>query len=105
MIEIKNLRFEKLQNPWDVRVDRANKILGNPFYMVYESQRDIVCDKYTDWFKTEAQNSIIVKNELNRLKELYNKYGVIRIFCWCSPKRCHAETIRDYLLASICDGK
>ena len=50
-IAIKNLRNEKPQYEWQVKVDRSS-VLGNPFYMGNESQRDKVCDKYEAYFKT-----------------------------------------------------
>lgn len=95
-IIIKNLRKEKPKYPWDIRVDRSSP-LGNPFAMTSEKDRDLVCNKYEVWFynvNTKAQ----IQNELNRLKEILSKYGKLNLFCWCSPKRCHAETIKEYLL-------
>ena len=35
--------------------------------------------------------------ELERLKKLHVEYGKLRLFCWCAPKRCHAETIKQFL--------
>ena len=104
-IIIKNLRKEKPKNPWDIKVDRSS-ILGNPFTMTSEKDRDLVCNKYKVWFynvNTKAQ----IQNELNRLKEILSKYGKLNLFCWCSPKRCHAETIKEYLLEEsvwLCKG-
>ena len=96
MITIKNLRNEKCTQPWDVRVDRQS-VLGNPFYMKYESQRDKVCDEYEKWL----HNKLFIRNidksiihEMNRLWQIYKKYGKLNLFCWCAPKRCHAETIK-----------
>lgn len=97
MIEIKNLKNEYCINPWDVRVDRSNKFLGNKFYMASENMRDKVCDLYAEWLKNNM-NSILVKAELNRLLAIYNKYGKLNLFCWCYPKRCHAEEIKKVLI-------
>ena len=99
MIEIKNLHNIKPNEPYDVRVSRKS-VLGNKFYMEDESQRNEVCDKYKDWFDKESMNPMNtqVQTELKRLETLYIKHGKLRLFCWCSPKRCHAETIRDYLI-------
>ena len=43
-VTIKNLRFSKPEHEWQIKVDRSS-VLGNPFHMVDESQRDKVCDK------------------------------------------------------------
>jgi len=101
MIQIKNLRTEQPQNPWDVRVDRANKILGNPFYMKAESERDVICEKYAEWFKAAVESDVRVKAELDRLTDIYRTHGKLNLFCWCVPKRCHAEVICDYLQERI----
>lgn len=101
-ITIHNLRNEKPTHIYDVRVDRTSP-LGNPFYMANESQRHEVCLKYTDWFKRRITNkdSTPVMDALNNLLKTYEKYGILRLFCWCAPKQCHAETIRDYLINII----
>jgi hypothetical protein len=101
-IEIKNWNDKNstCARPYDVRVDRTH-VLGNPFFMKDESQRNYVCDQYEIWINQQ----IALKNKkiINALKELKNKYktyGRLRLFCWCAPKRCHAETIRKLILNS-----
>ncbi len=42
--------------------------------------------------------------ELSVLQTLYQEHGKLRLFCWCSPKKCHAETIRDYILNEVKDN-
>lgn len=68
MIEICNLRDEQVRFAYDVRVDRANQILGNRFRMTSESNRDKVCEMYEVWFnrQIEEQNEVFL-NELRRL--------------------------------------
>jgi len=92
MIQIKNLRYEKPKHEWDVKVDRTS-ILGNPFYMQNESQRDEVCDKYEEYFQEKMKNDEEFRREVERLCNLHIKHSKLNIFCWCTPKRCHAETI------------
>ena len=102
MITIKNLRTGTPANPWGVRVDRQNGILGNPFFMKDESQRDAVCDKYAKWLDENAKlDNSPVKQELDRLLNIYKTYGRIDLWCWCAPKRCHAEKIREYILTRV----
>ena len=98
MIEICNLRTEQVKFEYDVRVDRANPILGNRFRMTSESDRDKVCDMYEVWFNEQlAKQNEVLLNELRRLYVIYKRCGKLRLFCWCAPKRCHAETIRNFL--------
>lgn len=97
MIEICSLRNEKICNEWDVRVDRAS-VLGNPFRMRSESERDMVCEKYKEYFKKKIlEKDERFLEELRRLYRIYKKYGKLRLFCWCAPRRCHAETIKEFL--------
>lgn len=106
MITIKNLRNSKPQCEWQVRVDRTS-VLGNPFYMSDESHRDEVCDKYEDYFYNMVGfdedagfhniKAFRFNEELRRLVAIYKKHGKLELYCWCAPKRCHAETIKAYI--------
>ena len=99
MIEICNLRTTKPTYEFDVRVDRSNKILGNQFVMKDESERELVCKQYEIWlYEKVGLLDVDIINELQRLAAIYKKYGRLRLFCWCAPKKCHAETIRELLL-------
>lgn len=100
MIEICNLRKQKPTQPYDVRVDRQS-VLGNPFYMRDESQRDAVCEQYKEYFNNKIKTSTAFMCELSVLQTLYKEHEKLRLFCWCSPKKCHAETIRDYILEKV----
>ena len=96
MIEICNLRNEKIKYAYDIKVDRSS-ILGNKFYMHNESERDLVCEKYKAYFDMQIRRNLAFANEVSRLAYLHEKYGKLRLFCWCYPKRCHAETIKEFL--------
>jgi len=101
MIQIKNLRVEKPTQPYDVKVDRTS-ILGNPFYMDCEEKRYQVCEQYKEYIVNKLKNKdekIIA--EFKRLKEIYLKYGKLNLFCWCYPKQCHAETIKQLIKISL----
>ena len=109
MISIKNMRTQRPSKSNDVRVDR-HSILGNPYKMHRESERDLVCDKYEIYHIVENNTSWLIKNriddefrqqfmtELNRIKNILKTHGSVNLFCWCWPKRCHSATIRNYLL-------
>lgn len=119
-ILIGNLRRTKA----GVRCDRTS-VLGNPFEMIIESERDAVCDAYR-----QHLNNVVVKKQdtiasiwscsdqfnvlvsdkfdehraardsmLAELKRLYYKAHSVQttLLGWCAPKRCHCETIRNFL--------
>jgi len=96
-IEIKNMRNSTPIYAWDVIVDRRT-CLGNPFVLSDEMTRNQSCDNYKDHFVNIILNDERCMKLLDRIKALYEKYGKLRLFCWCAPKRCHVETIKEYLL-------
>ena len=98
MIEIMNLRKDKPMYLYDVKVCRGSSPLGNPFPLYEEADRDKVCNAYERWFVGQMASNMTVRKEANRLLELYRKHGALRLFCWCAPKRCHAQTIRAWIL-------
>lgn len=107
MIEIMNMRYEKPKYNYDFRIDRVTPV-GNPFFMKSEKERDIVCDRYELWFKSKVKLVIDSSNFRKYLDDMiitYCKYKKIRLFCWCSPKRCHGETIKNYLMQNEPDDK
>lgn len=101
MINIKNLKNSKPIDIFDIKVDRTSP-LGNPFYMSNESKRNDVCDKYRTYIidKIRKQDKLIL-DELYRIQSIYKQYGKLNLYCWCAPKRCHAETIKELLLPYI----
>ena len=104
-IIIKNLRTEKPTKPYQVRVDRNHSILGNPFYMQTENERDEVCEKYRDYFYKNVNHNKTFTDALRQLYKIAITYGKLELFCWCYPKRCHAETIAQFLEKYLGENK
>lgn len=85
---------------------RKNKkqkgLLGNPFWINDESQRDKVCDDYAVWFKTNRPKRVDELVEIAKTQD-------IELACFCqSPKdvvkkRCHCETIKQYIEQTLED--
>jgi hypothetical protein len=103
VITINNLKNASPVNEFDVRVDRKT-VFGNPFHMALESQRNDVCDQYEKYFQDQVENNIEFRQALSELICIYKKHGILNMFCWCSPKRCHAETIKAYVLRAVAHG-
>ena len=97
MIRIVNLRtYRAIKGEVLIKVDRSS-VLGNPFFMHNESERDLVCEQYEDYF-----NKQISKRNADFINALRNIYKVaqthdVALGCWCYPKRCHAETIKKFI--------
>lgn len=86
-----------LTEPWEIRVDRTS-ILGNPFKLETESERNIVCEKYDSWLTNEIKNdNMEILKEISRLLHIYIEHGKLHLYCWCKPQRCHSESIINIL--------
>jgi hypothetical protein len=81
-------------------IDRRTPV-GNPYPLDDEAERDKVCDEYENWFNTVGLKDPKVMAYLNTMKDYLAKHGKIILLCWCSPKRCHGETIKRWLEANI----
>ena len=101
MISIKNLRKWFWREVYDVKCDRSSP-LGNPYVMKDEWERLDVCMRYEVylWDKVREWNNKVC-DELNRLYLIYKKYWMLNLYCWCFPKRCHCESIKN-VLDSVC---
>lgn len=74
--------------------------LGNPFVMASEADRDAVCDQYERWLHERVEKrDPKVMAALERL-QLLAREGDVILGCFCSPKRCHGDTIRAWLIAN-----
>lgn len=71
-------------------------ILGNPFFMTNESQRNLVCDKYDEYFHSQVKKGGMFLKVLHRIRDL-SMDNDIALVCFCAPKRCHGETIKNFI--------
>lgn len=73
--------------------------LGNPYAMGPNANRDKVCNDYEEWFHTQVElNDPLVCHELMRLHRIGKINGVVRLGCFCTPARCHGDTIAQFLM-------
>ena len=73
--------------------------LGNPFPMSDDMDREECIEKYRDWIRVMLDlNDKAVLNELSRLATILYKEKELTLLCWCAPKRCHAEVIKEVLI-------
>lgn len=105
MINIKNLRKDRPNTEFDIRVDRSS-VLGNPFYLNKQTTRKEVIENYKQWLYREffVNHNQPIKDELLRIAKLAN-HNNINLFCWCYPLPCHAEVIRDFIITHLIEAK
>lgn len=83
-----------------VRADRKSP-LGNPYYMAREDQRDLVCDKFAHTFPVGMKMDKNLIKEMRRIYRLLMSGKNVLLQCHCAPKRCHTETIKEFLESHI----
>ena len=108
-VQIINLRTKQ---SYDFRCDRQSPV-GNPYFMHNEGERDLVCEKYFKLFDQIMHDDSLADNAKARgmtstvkefrdyihcIEQHYATHGTVTLACWCSPKRCHCETIREWLI-------
>lgn len=72
--------------------------LGNPFPIEGKNTRGIVIAQYRMWLKAQVdQGNMTVIDEMHRLHALAQQ-GPLDLECFCAPKQCHAEFIRELLI-------
>ncbi|VVB53278.1 Uncharacterised protein [uncultured archaeon] len=94
------------------RVDRSSP-LGNPFWMQSEFHRDAVCDEYDRWFHESILKGgplTPLENKNDSIRKAWDyllmlldeaRKGDIVLMCWCTPKRCHAQTISKWITEQL----
>ena len=83
-----------------VRIFRPN-ILGNPFYMQDESERESVIFKYHKYLQEEYRKRGKVYDELLRLVDIVRSGQNLYLICFCAPKSCHGDVIAQAIRGII----
>ena len=99
-ITVVNMRYNTI--PVDFNCDRRSP-LGNPYRMTHEKYRDHVCDNYEEYFPRMLNPDVSPPGFLEFLSEILEKAKKedITIGCWRAPKRCHCDTIKNYVEGEI----
>lgn len=73
-------------------------VLGNPYPLHDEKERDAVIEKYRAWLRSEYCKKGSVYKALVELADRYRKGEEIVLVCWCAPRRCHADVIKEAII-------
>ena len=76
--------------------------LGNPFVIGKDGTREQVIAKYRVWLNEQImRKNPVVLDELNRLgNKAINEKG-LALQCFCYPKPCHGEVIKEKLVKAM----
>jgi len=83
-----------------IDISRPN-ILGNPFKMENEDQRELVCIKFYHYLREEYKKKGQIYDELIRIKDMVKSGKDIYLECWCAPKMCHGDIIKNAILGML----
>ena len=72
--------------------------LGNPFPISSENDRASVILKYREWLLGKIRGGDCeVVSEMKRLRDIAVTKGKLELQCWCTPKQCHGEVIKEFI--------
>jgi hypothetical protein len=79
---------------------RAGSPLGNPFRVGTDGSREECIAQYRIWLAERIrERDGQVLGELARLHALAGRREGVTLLCFCQPEACHADVIRETLLA------
>lgn len=70
--------------------------LGNPFLMRHEDERASVIRQYKDWFDAHLYD-VKMQQAIRDIIELMLADGEVELSCFCAPKPCHADVIKQFI--------
>ena len=76
--------------------------LGNPFVIGKDGSREQVIAKYRVWINEQImRKNPVVLDELNRLGNKAIDEKGLALQCFCYPKPCHGEVIKEKLVKAM----
>jgi hypothetical protein len=87
-----------------IKIDRSSP-LGNPYRMSSEEQRDNVCEAYAHEISRRVKNDPAYRREMVRIYRACERGEHVALMCWCAPRRCHGDAIKDFIEQYLSEGK
>jgi uncharacterized protein DUF4326 len=79
--------------------------LGNPYVVGRHGTQEHVVALYRLWLRKQWRHGGAVRQELERLAATYRRDGQLTLLCWCAPLPCHADVVREAVLALAKGGR
>jgi hypothetical protein len=75
-------------------------VLGNPFKIGKDgtTTREDAIRRYDEWFNNQLQSSVQIEEAVIQCLSTLYKTKKLTLICWCYPKSCHADIIKNKLL-------
>jgi hypothetical protein len=100
MIQVKN---KKIYNGDGFYIGRPT-MFGNPFshkndtlatYKTNSPEESV--SQYKIWFYEQIKTNDKFKKELQTLIDYYRNNNELTMICWCNPRICHGDVIKEYI--------
>ena len=96
MIRVVNKRYKYVAADDEVLVYVGRpSVLGNPFPMHNESERDHVIAQYRQWLDAQRRTNSAAWQEVERLAQQAAGGKSLALQCYCAPRKCHADVIKS----------
>jgi len=96
MIRVVNKRYKYVLMADEVLVYVGRpSVLGNPFPMHNESERDHVIAQYRRWLDAQRRTNSAAWQEVERLALQVAEGKSLALQCFCAPRKCHADVIKS----------
>lgn len=100
VVNKKTFSEEGLEGAEVINIMRPS-ILGNPFHMSDEEQREIVAIKFYHYLRKEYAKKEQVYNELLSLSKIVLGGKDLYLVCCCAPRLCHGNIIKKAIAGII----
>jgi len=83
--------------------------LGNPFTHLPGANRaetkvatrEEAIERYRAWLPNAIETDEIVRQAFEHLVEFYKAFGELTLECWCTPKPCHGDVLREMIMERV----
>jgi hypothetical protein len=96
MINIINISNQEIPKSNYFYCGRGSPV-GNPYTMDVGITRTQVCNNYELWFNKELKDPDSKFSKYIGYMVALHKYYDITLGCYCFPKKCHCETIKNHV--------
>lgn len=84
-------------------------VLGNPYVMKHESERDDVVERYAHHLERSlhpddnSDMSLEIKDAIGQIIQYALHEGDVKLGCFCHPKACHCDVIAETVNNMLCE--
>lgn len=82
---------------FNYKFNLEGSIFANPFPVRKPEERGTTIEKYREWLWNQVKDGKITKEDILKLKDK-------KLVCYCKPKACHGDVVKDLVNFVIENG-